>query len=210
MIALPAKLYAIVGPDARGRRPVELAEGMLAGGARILQLRWKDAAAGELVEAARAIRKLARRHGAWLLVNDRADVALAADADGVHLGQDDLPLAAARRLLGRRVIGVSTHDVAQARAAAAGGADYVGFGPVFGTTTKETGYAPRGLEGLREIRRAVGVPIVAIGGIDERRARGVLEAGADAVAMISALAAEDVAAAVRRIAALLDSARPLH
>ena len=135
------------------------------------------------------------------MINDRVDVALACGADGVHLGQSDLPLAAARRLLGaRRWIGVSTHDVEQARVAAAGGADYVGFGPIFATSTKRTGYSPRGLEGLRQVRAAVTLPIVAIGGIDFDNAAEVIAVGADAVAMISALAASPDAAGAARIA----------
>jgi len=159
MTELPGRLYAIVGRDERGRGPVELARAALDGGARIVQLRWKPAGARELCEAAREIHVLTRRAGAWLIVNDRIDVAIACDADGVHLGQSDLPIAAARRLLGGRVIGISTHDVGQARTAEAAGADYVGFGPMFATSSKSTGYEPRGVAALREVRRAVRLPI---------------------------------------------------
>jgi len=126
----------------------------------------------------------------------------------VHVGQEDLPLPAARRLLGDACwIGVSTHDLAQACAAEAGGADYIGFGPLFPTATKATGYDPRGLARLREVRGSVAVPIVAIGGIDATNARSALDAGADAVAMISALRdALDVVATVTRLRSMLDSA----
>jgi thiamine-phosphate pyrophosphorylase len=210
MIALPGRLYAIVGPDAGHPDVVAIAAAALAGGARILQLRWKAATASSLLRAAQAIRRQTRAAGAWLIVNDRVDVALACDADGVHLGQTDLPVAAARRLTGDRIIGVSTHDIGQAREAEAAGASYVGFGPVFATGSKATGYQPRGLERLGELRSAISIPIVAIGGIDGERGRQVLEAGADAAAMISALTAmPDVAATVRTIVAALDSVRPL-
>ena len=207
--ALPSRLYAIADPGPSGADVVELAARILAGGARILQLRWKDASTAELVAAARACRALTRRHGALFFVNDRADVALASEADGVHLGQTDLPIRAARRLVGaERWIGVSTHDPGQARAAEAGGADYIGFGAIFETRTKAGATAPQGLARLREVRTAVALPIVAIGGIDVERAREVIAAGADAVAMISALAAAtDVTGYVRDLVGALDGAK---
>ncbi len=205
--SLPSRIYAIADSGGTGRDVVDLAGQLLAGGARILQLRWKTASSAALLGAAHACRELSCRHGAIFVVNDRTDVALACGADGVHLGQSDLPIAAARRLMGeRRWIGISTHDVAQARSAVAAGADYIGFGPMFATSSKNTGQAPRGLDQLRAVRRAVDVPIVAIGGIDEARAPAVIDAGADAVAMISSLtAARDVAEAVRRVLARLAS-----
>jgi len=210
MSALPGRLYAIVGPDPERPDPVATARAVLEGGARIVQLRWKPAGTAEFLRAADAIRLLTRRAGAWLIVNDRVDVAAACGADGVHLGQSDLPVGAARRMLGDRIVGVSTHDVAQARAAEAAGASYIGFGPMFATGTKTTGYEPRGIEALRDVRRAVRLPVVAIGGVDAERGRQVLEAGADGAAMISALTATaDVAATVRAIVAALDSARRL-
>jgi thiamine-phosphate pyrophosphorylase len=207
MTGLPGRLYAIVGPEG-GRDPVELAQDVLDGGARIVQLRWKSGPAGDVLRAAERIRELTRRAGAWLILNDRLDVALACDADGVHLGQMDLPARPARRLLGELVLGISTHDVAQAREAEAAGADYIGFGPMFATSSKATGYEARGFDRLREVRRAVSLPIVAIGGLDAERGREAIAAGADAAAMISALTAErDVAATVRRLVAALDSAQ---
>ena len=206
MTALPGRLYAIVGTDERGRGPVELTRLVLEGGARIVQLRVKPASTREILAATAEIRRLTRNAGAWLIVNDRVDVALAGDADGVHLGQTDLPLDAARRLLPDKIIGISTHDTAQARAAEAAGADYVGFGPMFATTSKATGYDARGLARLREVRAAVSLPIVAIGGIDADRAPSLVAAGADAVAMISALAAAPSAAEIRGLVSALDSA----
>jgi thiamine-phosphate pyrophosphorylase len=203
-LRLPA-LYAIVDPLDTGRSPVELAIAYLAGGARLLQLRLKDASARELLAAAVAIRPHARAAGALLLVNDRPDVARAAEADGVHLGQEDLPVEAARRVLPRgRLIGVSTHDLEEARAAVDAGADYIGVGPVFETRSKIRPLAPRGLDLVRAVRAAVDCPCVAIGGITADTAAAVRAAGADAVAMIAALSgAPDPAAAVRTVLARL-------
>jgi thiamine-phosphate diphosphorylase len=203
-------LYAIIDPLDTGRRPEELAAAFLAGGARLLQLRWKAATPAALLEAALAIRPQARAAGALLLVNDRPDIALAAEADGVHLGQDDLPIAAARRVLGERaLIGVSTHAVDEARAAEAAGADYVAVGPVYATASKANPLAPRGLDLVRAARAAVGCPLVAIGGIMPETARAVRDAGADSVAMIGALVrGPDPAAAVRTALAALDKERP--
>jgi thiamine-phosphate pyrophosphorylase len=197
-LALPP-LYAIVDPLDTGRSPTDLAAALLAGGARVLQLRLKAATSRELLDVARAIRALTRPAGGLLLVNDRPDVAHAAEADGVHLGEDDLPIAAARVVLAPgAIIGLSTHDVAQARAAAAAGADYLGIGPIFTTTTKANALAAGGLALVREVRAAVSLPLVAIGGITPDTALAVRTAGADAVAMIGALVrAPDVTAAVR-------------
>lgn len=123
---------------------------------------------------------------------------MAVDADGVHLGQDDLPVEEARKLMGgSRIIGVSTHSVEQARAAQSAGADYIGFGPIFTTTTKDAG-PHQGIEGLREVRKAVTLPVIAIGGINTANLEKVLRAGADGVAVISAiLAAPDLHEAAR-------------
>jgi thiamine-phosphate pyrophosphorylase len=136
------------------------------------------------------------------------DIALAVEADGVHLGQEDLPLGVARKIVGKNIlIGVSTHDLAQATAADHGGADYIGFGPIYGTATKATGYEPRGSERLREICRAVKIPVVAIGGISEGNIVEVWRAGAQSAAMISDLMrAENITAKVRRILALQEKA----
>jgi thiamine-phosphate pyrophosphorylase len=168
-------------------------------------LRVKDLPSREFLSLAQQVRDVCRRHGCVLVINDRADIALAVDADGVHVGQEDLPLAAARKVLGpHKIVGVSTHDLAQAQEAEHGGADYIGFGPLFGTTTKATGYSARGLEQLREIRAVVRLPIVAIGGITTERAPSALAAGANAVAMISDLVlAPDVTRKVRETLATL-------
>ena len=185
--SFPSSLYAIA--DTLGRPElsyIDLSQQICAGGAKILQLRFKDHAAREFLSIAREVRTICQRCGCMLIINDRADIALAVDADGVHVGQEDLPLAAARQVLGPdKIIGVSTHDVAQATAAQREGADYIGFGPLFGTQTKVTGYTARGLDQLQTIRAQVHVPIVAIGGMSAERAPSALHAGANAVAMIS-------------------------
>ncbi|HWU37176.1 MAG TPA: thiamine phosphate synthase, partial [Candidatus Acidoferrum sp.] len=151
---------------ASGRDHVTIAEAALLGGADMIQLRDKSGDMRSLLPQARAIQKLCQSQGAVFIVNDRVDLALAAGADGVHVGQEDLPAEVARRLVGsERILGVSTHDCLQAEAARAAGADYIGFGPMFPTGSKETGYTPRGLAGLSEICKTVPLPILAIGGI---------------------------------------------
>jgi thiamine-phosphate pyrophosphorylase len=128
------------------------------------------------------------------------DIALACNADGVHLGQEDLPLRAGRKLMGGKIVGISTHDLDQAVTAERGGADYIGFGPMFGTSTKETGYGARGPAMLRAIRAAVSLPIVAIGGITEENVQQVWHAGANSAAIISdILRADDIGAKVSRL-----------
>ncbi len=142
------RLHLCVITDTRqgsGRDHLEIARAALVGGAEMIQLRDKTGSLRELLPQACAIRLLCRSHGALFIVNDRLDLALAAEADGAHVGQEDLPAAEARRLLGpNRILGVSTHSVDQALAARAAGADYIGFGPMFPTGTKQTGYPPRG------------------------------------------------------------------
>jgi thiamine-phosphate diphosphorylase len=206
-VRLPT-LYAIVDPLDTGRSPAELAEAYLGGGARLLQLRLKDTSARALHDTAVALRRLTRDAGAALIVNDRPDVAAAVGADGVHLGQDDVPVAVARAIVGPDAwVGVSTHDVHEARAAVAAGADYLGVGPVFDTTSKAGALPARGLALVRAVRALTDRPLVAIGGITPETARPVLDAGADAVAMIGALTrAVDRRAAVRDLLARLGDA----
>ena len=202
MTRLPSHFYAMVDP-AGGHEPVSLAQTILDAGARIMQLRLKDAPGRDFLAAARAIAKLCRIRGAILIVNDRVDIAMLADAHGVHLGQQDLPLEAARRIAGPdKIIGISTHSLEQARAAENGGADYIGFGPMYSGGLKNIA-AGMGLDNLRAIRAAVRIPIVAIGGITEARVLETLAAGADAVAIITdVLNAPDIGAKVRSILAL--------
>jgi thiamine-phosphate pyrophosphorylase len=201
-ITFPAPLYAILDIGlCRGRAPHDILDQFLSAGVKLVQLRAKDLPSNEFFALAQHAREATRRAGAMLIVNDRADIALSVGADGVHLGQEDLPLAAARKIAGNKlIIGISTHDLAQAKAAEASGADYIGFGPIFGTTTKQTGHSPRGLEMLREIKKSVKTPVVAIGGINEMNLADVWKAGADSAAIISDLmGAEDVGEKTKRI-----------
>ena len=210
-LALPP-LYAILDPEQTKGRPAErVLQQLLEGGAKILQLRIKAMLPREFLALAHAVRLQTRAAGCQLIVNDRIDIALACDADGVHLGQEDLPLAAARRLMGSRIVGISTHDVAQAREAEQNGADYIGFGPMFGTSTKATGYAARGVDMLKQIRAAVKIPIVAIGGINELNVQQVWQAGADSAAIISdILGAENIVAKTSRILAAHNNCEATH
>jgi len=196
-------LYAILDPEqTQGRAATDALRQLLAGGAAIVQLRVKTMTPRDFLELARFARAETRVHGSKLIINDRVDVALACDADGVHLGQDDLPLAAGRKLVGQKIVGISTHDIEQAQEAERNAADYIGFGPMFSTTTKNTGYAARGVEMLGKIRAAVKLPIVAIGGINEQSVTQVWQAGADSAAIISdLLGADDVVAKTQRILA---------
>ncbi|MDH4163431.1 MAG: thiamine phosphate synthase [Nitrospirota bacterium] len=179
----------------------------LASGVGLFQYRNKTGTRRSIVRTARSIVEAVKRGGGIIILNDHADIACAVGADGVHLGQDDLPLQDARRVLGPdRIIGISTHSRSQAEAAEAGGADYIGFGPLFPTRTKDAGPV-QGIERLRDIRRAVSLPIIAIGGISSVTAKDVIEAGAESVAVISAvLSAPDPKAA---IGVLQDSILPV-
>lgn len=198
---LPSPLYAILDRSvARGRDLPGLLDAVLAGGCRLVQLREKTMPLGDLLPLARSLARRCREVGALLIVNDRADLALAAGADGLHVGQDDLPARQARGLLrSGMILGVSTHDPEQARRAVADGADYVAVGSIFPTTTK-AGFQLVGPELIRRVRPEVPVPLVGIGGITVENAPSVLGAGADAVAVISALcAAPDPEAATRAL-----------
>ncbi len=185
---LDFKLYVITGERYHpGRSMVEVIEAALKGGADIVQLREKEISKRELLEKARLLRALTSRYGVPLIINDHPDVALAIDADGVHLGQEDLPISVARSVLGpHRTIGISTHNLDQARAAVTAGADYIGVGPVYPTGTKPgrqavtTAYVS---QAAAEIR----IPFVAIGGITTDNAAEVLKAGARRLCAVSAI-----------------------
>lgn len=175
-------------------------EAACAGGADVVQLRDKVLGSRALLGLCRDLQAVCDRFGTLFLLNDRVDVALAADVDGVHLGQDDIPLRAARQMLGhRKILGCSTHSVAQAFQAQGDGADYVSCGPVFATPTKPDA-APVGLELVRQYKTMVRIPFVAIGGIDESNIETVIRAGADRVAVVRAVCgAADSADAAKRL-----------
>jgi thiamine-phosphate diphosphorylase len=198
-VRLPSPLYAILDRSVSGGRDLPgLLDAVLSGGGRLVQLREKTLPLAELLPLAQRLARRCREVGALFIVNDRADLALAAGADGLHVGQDDLPAQRVRALLRPgMILGVSTHDPEQARRAVADGADYVAVGSIFPTTTK-AGFQLVGPELIRRVRAEVPVPLVGIGGITADNAATVLAAGADAVAVISALcAAPDPEAATR-------------
>jgi thiamine-phosphate pyrophosphorylase len=162
----------------------------LRGGLRAVQLREKDLGAARLFEIAVELRRLTRDHGARLLINDRIDVALAAEADGVHLGRSGLPVCQARRILGdKRLVGYSAHSAAEALQAQQDGADYVTLGPVFRTPSKEAFGEPLGVAALAEASRILDIPVFALGGIKESSVADVLSTGIHGVALISAIVA---------------------
>ena len=194
MMDVDLSLYALIDPERAGGRGLpDLARQLAKGGATLVQLRDKKSNTREMIAAARALNAALAPSRVPLIVNDRVDVALAAEADGVHLGQDDMPPADARLLLGRAaIIGQSIKTMAQAQAAPLEHLDYVAIGGVFATASKDNPDVPIGLDGLRKIvaairARSVSLPICAIAGIDETNAADVISAGADGIAVISAL-----------------------
>jgi thiamine-phosphate pyrophosphorylase len=206
-----APLYPIVDVTPESRHPARvLATAVLSAGVRVIQLRAKRLPTRQLVGTARELKAITDLHGADLIVNDRADVALLVGAAGVHLGQGDLPPEAARRILGpNRVIGLSTHGLRELEVALATGVlDYVAFGPIFPTASKQNPDPVQGLAKLAEARRRCPLPLVAIGGITARRSPEVLDTGVDAVAVIGAIsAADDPRAAALEFTTLRDRRR---
>ena len=204
-------LYVIIDPEVTGGRdPVDVAAAALRGGARILQLRDKLGEKGRSLQLAKALKELCVRHGGLLIINDHADVAAVACADGLHIGQGDLPMPEARRVLHpNQIIGRSNHTLAELVESQDQGADHVAIGAVYPTTTKESivRRATLGPEALRKAREAVSVPLVAIGGIGEGSIAPVVKAGADAICVTSAVGlAQDPEQASRRlVAAILEA-----
>lgn len=195
----------------RGRPLLEVVEAALAGGVDAVQLREKDLPARDLLELALRLGSLCRRYDARLLINDRIDVALAAGADGVHLPGGSFGLADARHLLGpSALLGISTHALTEARAAAAGGADFIVFGPVFDTPSKRPfGLPPVGLDALAEAARSVTLPVFAIGGVSVDRIEAVCERGVHGIAAIAALLqADDPRVAAEQMRLRLQRFRP--
>ncbi|MFN8474411.1 MAG: thiamine phosphate synthase [Anaerolineae bacterium] len=183
-----------------GRSDLDIARAAVAGGATVVQLRQKLGTAREMVALGHALRQLTRETGVTFIVNDRLDVALAVDADGVHVGQDDLPAEAARALLGPdRFLGVSAATPDEALAAYAAGADYLGVGAVYATGSKADAGAPIGLAGLALVAGSTPLPVVAIGGIGPGRAAPCIEHGAAGVAVISAIVSQADSEAAARI-----------
>lgn len=200
-----AGLYLVTSQAlSAGRRTPEVVSAALRGGVRLVQLREKDLPLRELLPMARDLRAMTRECGALLIINDRIDVALAAEADGVHLGLSDLPITDARRIAPGLIIGASSHSEAEAAAARLEGASYVNIGPLFPTRTKEWSDAFLGLEGLRRIAPTVGIPFTVMGGIKEAHVPDLLAAGARTLAVVTAVtAAPDPEVAARRLLKLI-------
>jgi thiamine-phosphate diphosphorylase len=199
-------LYVIVDPEATGgRNEIQVARLAIEGGARLIQLRDKRRLASEVAPMARALQQLCRELGALFIVNDDVDLAMEVEAGGVHVGQNDMPVARVRRLVSpTMMVGCSTNSVAEARRAGHDGASYVAVGRLYPTGSKSDTRAAT-LETLREVKAAVSVPVCAIGGINESNIDDVIAAGADMVAVIAAVvAADDVRAAAQRLARRFD------
>lgn len=196
-------VYVITDRPAAGDRSLtEVVRAAVAGGATAVQLREKRATAREIIELGRLLHRISREADVPLIVNDRVDVALALNAEGVHVGQEDMPAPLARTLIGPdRILGVSAGSVEEARRAEEDGADYLGVGDVYGTPSKPDAGVPIGIEGIRQIAQAVTIPVVGIGGITVENVAPVIRAGAVGVAVISAvLGAPDPEDAARRLA----------
>lgn len=198
-----AGLYLVTSQSlSAGRTTETIVETALAGGARLIQLREKELPVREFLPLAERIRRLTADAGALLIVNDRLDVALAVGADGVHLGQDDLPVAVARRIAPDLVIGASTHSTEEALAAQRDGASYINIGPLFPTSTKQWDRGFLGIEGLTRIAPHVSVPFTVMGGIKKEHIRDLVRAGVRTIAVVTAVTqAADPAAAARELLA---------
>ena len=201
-------LYLILSAKRKNNKDLlKIARESIRGGVDIIQLRWKDDTVNHALKLGKALRQLTNQSGILFIVNDRADLAKVLNADGVHVGQEDLPLGSVRSVIGRdKIVGVSAHNACQARKAEKEGADYISIGPVFPTPTKP-GYKPVGLRAIKEIsRRHLDMPFFAIGGIRQSNIQGVLEAGAKRVAVVRAIMnAKNVRRVARAIKEKLDS-----
>ncbi|MEF9476199.1 MAG: thiamine phosphate synthase [Candidatus Mariimomonas ferrooxydans] len=196
-------LYLITDRTISGLSHSEIARQAVTAGVRTIQLREKNMSGRDLYQEAVFLRSLTLRHRATLIINDYVDIALAVNADGIHLGQDDMPVKEARKILGEsKIIGISTHSLKQALRARKAGADYIGFGPIFHTATKNAG-VPKGINSLTEIKRHIKIPVVAVGGINIENAPDVLKAGADTIAVASGILSGNIRENVKKILQVL-------
>jgi len=203
-------LYLVTDRElAKGRSTQDIVRAAVSGGVTCVQLREKECSTREFIEEALAVKDFLKERGVPLIINDRVDVALAVGADGVHLGQTDMPLEIAQKILGdTMIIGISAESLEDAVEAEKGGADYLGVSPIYATPTKTDTAPPLGLEGLRAIRRAVNLPLVGIGGLNQDNAADVIRSGGDGVAVVSAVvSAGDPAAAARNLKHVIDEAK---
>ena len=200
-------LYFITDRNLTKSSIIEDVKAAIKGGVKILQYREKWLSTKEMFIEARKIRDICRENGVLFLVNDRIDIVLGVDADGVHLGQEDLPCNIARRLLGNKIIGVTVHNIEEAIKAEEDGADYVSLSPIFPTTTKEDAGDPVGIELIKKLKSSVRIPVIAIGGINKNNLVDVIKAGADGVAAISAIIPKDVEQEVKEFVNIINSLR---
>ena len=201
-VNLDFHLYVVTGrAQSKGRDFVDVVKCALQGGAGCIQFREKQLPPRELLPVARDLLALCREHGATFIINDHIDVALAVEADGVHLGQDDFPLPEARRIIGDdMILGASTHSVEQARRAQAEGADLINIGPIFSTQTKQTPVRPVGVELITRVKNAINTPQTCMGGINADNVTQVVSAGAQRIAVVSAVVgAKDITAAAANL-----------
>ena len=196
----------------RGRSTQHIVEAALRGGVTCVQLREKTCSTREFIAQALSIKDHLKRHNVPLIINDRVDIAQAVNADGVHLGQSDMPIETAKAILkDSMIIGISAESLEDAVQAEKDGADYIGVGPIYATSTKTDTASPLGLEGLREIRRSVKIPLVGIGGLNRENAGEVINNGVDGVAVVSAIvAADDPEKAARELKKIIEQARLLQ
>jgi len=202
------KLYLVTDRSLSLGRPLEeIVSKAIAGGVTMVQLREKEMPTGEFVELARGLKRLLQPHGVPLIINDRVDIALAVDADGVHIGQSDMAYADARKLVGKdKIVGLSVETLKEVELANQLDVDYIGISPVFATPTKTDTAAPFGIDGLREAVKLSLHPTVAIGGMNKTTAQAVMETGCDGIAVVSAISsAIDPAAAAAELIALLET-----
>jgi thiamine-phosphate pyrophosphorylase len=185
-------LYFITDSRLTRRTVLEDVESAVGAGVKIIQYREKDLNTREMTDEAKKIGQLCRKNDVLFIINDRVDIALAVDADGVQLGNEDMPYQDARRLLGdKKIIGLTVHDVGEAIEAERIGADYIGISPIFETNTKPDAGTPSGVDLIKYIKKTVKIPFVAIGGINQDNVKSVLEAGARSIAVISAIVTKD-------------------
>jgi thiamine-phosphate pyrophosphorylase len=190
-----------------GRDLKKCIEDAIKGGVTLIQIREKDASTREFFEVAKEVKEVTSKYNVPLLINDRIDIAIAIDADGVHLGQSDMPISLARKILGKdKIIGISANTIKEALEAQNDGADYLGLGPVFFTGTKKDINEPIGVSGLREMTEAINIPSVAIGGINKENSESIMEAGVDGISVISAiLGSEDIEKASKDLSVIVKS-----
>lgn len=206
--SLPAGIYALTSElHSRGRSNIEVAGEILSSGVPILQYREKTKKVREMYEECLVLRTMTQQNGALFIINDHLDLALAVNADGVHIGQDDLPLSIARKIVGPNLlIGVSTHSPAQAKDAVRNGADYIGVGPLFATKTKIDVCNPVGLEYLAYVVKNLAIPFVAIGGIKEHNLGEVITAGAKTVALVTEIVGDpDIKGKIKRLLSIMET-----